>query len=147
MLVQTVASPSTAILRATRPPGLRRRSDKMLVSRMWRNISKIHVLDRLEVVDGRKLLVERNPCGQELQERRSRHRLDDEPISLLPQQGLAAGKLEVARNAQRLVAPISEQPYLAFGRHDILLASRPMLRHMLAQGSRLRPPADGGCFR
>lgn len=70
MLVQIVATPEEATRWATRPLGFRSRSDRMLVSRRYRNsaISEIHVLERLEVVDLWELLVKWFPGRQQLEQ-------------------------------------------------------------------------------
>ena len=44
-------------------------------------LSEVHVLDGLEVINVRELLVERLPPGQKLKKRGSRYRFDDQPIS------------------------------------------------------------------
>jgi hypothetical protein len=83
----------------------------MLVSRRYRNsaISELYILDGLKVIDLRKLLVERFPRSQELQKSRARHRLDDQTVPLFAEKSLVARKLKVSRNADGLVAAVSEQ--------------------------------------
>ena len=90
--------------------------------------SETHVLDRLEVVNVRKLLIERSPGGQDLQERWSRDRLQDQPIPDLAEQRLTAGKLESPRYANCLVAPVLEQAYDSLGLHSILPAAEHTLK-------------------
>jgi hypothetical protein len=80
-------------------------------------MSEVHVLDRPEVVNRRKILVEGIPSGKERQERRPRHRFDHQPISFLSQQGLAPRKLEVPRYPDCLISSIAEEAHLAFNRH------------------------------
>ena len=96
----------------------------MFVSRRYRIISEIYVLDGLEVIHVRKLLIERTPCGQNFEQRFARHRFDDQPAPFLSQQDLATRKLEVSRDSDRLIAPIAEQACDSFGLHSILPAAR-----------------------
>jgi hypothetical protein len=63
------------------------------------------VTDWLEVVDLRKLLVERLPRRQQFQECRPGHGLDNQSIALFAENGLIAGELKIPRNANCLVAP------------------------------------------
>src|SRR5205823_4861153 len=86
-------------------------------------ISEIHVLYRLEVLDLRELLVERLPRRQELEERRPRHRLEDQPIPLLPEEGLIARELKVPGYPHCLAAPVPEQAHDSFRLHDVLPAA------------------------
>ncbi|HZF09245.1 MAG TPA: hypothetical protein VFE33_10695 [Thermoanaerobaculia bacterium] len=76
-----------------------------------------------EVVDLWKLLFERIPGGQQLQEGRSGHRFDDEPFAFLMEKGLVAGELKVSRYAQSLVASVPEQAHDPFSLHGVLPAA------------------------
>src|SRR6185295_13473303 len=119
MLVQSMAAPARAAFWAVGPPGFRSRSERALVSRRYRSsvISEIHVLGRSEVVDLRKLFVERLPRRQQLEQRRPGHRLDDQTVPLLAENGLIAGELEIPRDANRLVASVPKQTHDSFGLH------------------------------
>jgi hypothetical protein len=86
-------------------------------------MSELDVLDRLEIVDVRELLVERSPGGQDSEQRRPRHRFDDESLALFPEQRLTAGELEISWNADCLIAPIPEQADASLGLHGNLPAA------------------------
>jgi hypothetical protein len=61
-----------------------------------------------------KIFIQRPEPRQNGQERSRRRRFDDEPLPLFSNNGVFTGQFELARNSNRLVAPIPEQFDVSF---------------------------------
>jgi len=86
-----------------------------------------------ELVDDREILLDRVQGRQKGEQGARRRRLDDEAIAFLAKDRILPGQLELARNADRLVATVPEKPDVSL-RHPLV-----SLGHKLQQMPSMAP--------